>query len=348
MRAVVVGGPGEFGVRDLPVPDVGPFEVLCRVRAATLCGTDTHLVHGDYPGFWPPSWPHVLGHEWSGEIVEVAPESSDLGWKVGTRVAGTSLAACGYCARCVEGRYNLCMNYGDQRLHRQYGLNSRGALAEYAAQNVKSVFAIPDEISYDEAALLDPAAIAFHTAKRGRVSGGETAVVLGAGVMGLLVAQCARALGAARVIVVGHGSRLSKASELGTEVIDATGDEQVERIRSVVGGGGPDVIFDCSGDPESLSRCVLAVRSGGRIAVTGIPHKDAIIPLRRAVLDEIDIVGVRAAAGEMPAAIALARDGRLRLGPLITHTFPLEEFGTAFETFSKRIDGALKVILHPS
>jgi L-iditol 2-dehydrogenase len=341
MRALVVRRPDEFAVEDVPRPSPGAHEVLCRVRAIAICGTDPHIIQGHYPNFWPQEWPLIPGHEWCGDVVELGPGAADFGWEVGTRVAGTSHAACGFCRRCVEGRYNLCERFGDLRVHHQYGHNADGAYADYVVHSIKSVFPVPDALSDEEAAMLDPAAIALHTVKRGAPAPGATVVVVGPGVMGLLVAECARALGAGRVVVIGRGARLAKAAELGHETVDFTAEDAVEAVR------GADVAIECSGDAAALGQCVELVRKGGRVAVIGIPMAPAELPLQRVVLDEIDVVGVRAAAGEMPQAIALAAAGRIRLAELITHRFALEDFAEAYATFTERRDGALKVIVRP-
>ena len=129
MQALVVLEPEKFEIQEVPVPEPGPMEVLCRVKAVSICGTDSHLIAGDYPGFWPPAFPIIPGHEWAGEIVALGPGAEKAGWAVGDRVAGTSHDACGVCQQCVEGRYNLCENYGVMDLHRQYGHNPQNGLA---------------------------------------------------------------------------------------------------------------------------------------------------------------------------------------------------------------------------
>jgi L-iditol 2-dehydrogenase len=342
----VVSAPNEFAVEDVPRPRPGEFEVLCRVRTVAICGTDPHIIAGHYPGFWPKAWPLIPGHEWCGEIAEVGEGAAALGWEPGTRVAGTSHAACGYCRRCIEGRYNICENFGVEGLHAQYGHNTDGAYAEYVVHSVKSVFAVPDSISDEEAAMLDPTAIALHTVIRGGHRAGDSVAVVGPGVMGLLVAECARALGAGRVIVVGRGQRLAKAAALGHETVDFTAGDPVAAVRESTGGGA-DVALECSGAAEAVAQCVEMVRKGGRIAAIGIPMEDARIAMQRLVLDEIDLVGVRAAAGEMPRAIQLVADGRIRLRELITHRFSLADFADAYATFNERRDGALKVVVRP-
>jgi L-iditol 2-dehydrogenase len=347
MRALVVTAPDDFAVRDVERPRPGPFEVLCRVRAVAICGTDPHIIQGDFPGFWPKEWPLIPGHEWCGDVVELGQGAEALGWKAGTRVAGTSHAPCGYCRRCVEGRYNVCENFGVEGLHAQYGHNAPGAYAEYVVHSVRSVFPVPDVLTDEEAAMIDPAAIALHTVVRGGHRPGDTVVVVGPGVMGMLVAECARALGAGRVVVVGRGRRLQKALDLGHEAVDFTAEDPVEAVRAATAGAGADVALECSGAPEALGQCVEMVRKGGRVAVIGIPLEDARIPMPRTVLDEIDVVGVRATAGEVPRAIELAARGRIRLRELITHRYPLEDFADAYRTFTERRDGALKVIVRP-
>jgi L-iditol 2-dehydrogenase len=347
MRALVVQQPNVFAVQDVERPTPGAHEVLCKVRAIAICGTDPHIIQGHYPNFWPKDWPLIPGHEWCGDVVELGPGAADFGWEVGTRVAGTSHGACGFCRKCVEGRYNICERFGDLRVHKQYGHNVDGAYADYTVHSIKSVFAVPEELSDEEAAMLDPAAIALHTVKRGNHQPGDTVVVVGPGVMGLLVAEFAQATGAGRVIVVGRGARLEKAAAMGFETLDFTAEDTVDGIRERTGGFGAEVALECSGDPKALGQCVELLRKGGTVAVIGIPMEAAQIPLQRAVLDEIEIRGVRAAAGEMPEAIALVAAGRIRLGELITHRFALEDFADAYATFTERRDGALKVIVRP-
>jgi L-iditol 2-dehydrogenase len=212
---------------------------------------------------------------------------------------------------------------------------------------VRSVFKIPDELDADVAAVLDPTAIAMHTARRGGVRPGDVVAVTGAGVMGLLAAECARALGADRVIVVGRGSRLQMARKLGHDIIDASEDQPVDRVREETGGMGADVALECAGTEEPLRWCLELLRRGGRAAVVGIPPGDVPLDIRHLVLDELDVVGVRASAYDLPRIIPLVTSGRIKAGELITHRYPLRDFSEAFHTFNERVDGALKVIVNP-
>ena len=351
MKALVLAGPNDFSVQEVPKPEPGVREVLARVRAVTICGTDAHLVRGDYPGFWPPSYPFIPGHEWAGEIVGLGPGTAELGWAVGDRIAGTSHDACGVCQKCVEGRYNLCENYGREGLHRQYGHNHQGAFAEYVVHGVKAVFHLPDDLDFETGAVLDPASIGLHTANRGRVRPGDVVAVFGPGPVGLLAADAALVRGAARVILIGKPSadcdRLALAAAMGFETIDYSAVDPVDAILEATGGMGADVVLDCAGVPETFQWGIGALRKGGRIAAVGIPVEGVELDLQDLVLYEKELVGVRATAGEMRHVIPLVASGRIRALRLITHRFALERFDEALATFNERRDCAMKVIIEP-
>src|SRR5512133_1380459 len=167
MTALVLNAPKEFEVKKIPTPPLGSNEVICRVDAIAICGTDVEIIEGTYAGRWPRSFPYTQGHEWAGTVVEASPLAIEFGYKIGDRVAGTSHSGCGYCQMCVTGRYNLCENYGNEKLgHRQYGHYSQGAFAQYMATTIRSIFKIPDSMSVEEAALVDTASIALHSVKR--------------------------------------------------------------------------------------------------------------------------------------------------------------------------------------
>jgi L-iditol 2-dehydrogenase len=350
MRAVVLTGPGVEGVtvRDVPVPSPGRMEVLCRVDSVYICGTDPHIINGDYPGFWPKDYPFIPGHEWSGVVVGLGEDAAAFGWRIGDRVAGTSHAGCGYCRNCTTGRYNLCENFGDEsRGHRQYGHYTAGAYAEYVVHSVRSVYKVPDELSLEEAAAMDPASIALHTVKRAGMAPGDTVAIIGPGPMGLMVLQCALALGAGRVLVVGRGERLSKAVELGAEPIDFSTEDAVAAVRRATGGVGAHVVIECAGTSETLAQAVEMTRKGGCVSVIGIPLEPAALNVKKLVLEEIDVHGVRANRGTPAEVLPLMVRGAIDVKPLLTHTFPLSEFPAALETFMRRKDGAIKVLIKP-
>lgn len=347
MQAVVLREPRVLEVETVADPRPGANELLCRVESIAICGTDIHILEGRHPGRWPPSFPFVMGHEWAGTVVETGPGAEVFGWAPGDRVAGTSHAGCGFCRMCRIGRYNLCDRYGDVRVHRQYGHTSQGCYAQYVVHAMRSVVRLPDGLSFDEGAVLDPASIALWTAKRANVNAGDTVAVLGPGPVGLLTAYCARALGAGRVLVVGGGERLAVAKSLGFETVNRDAGDTADQVRGATDGRGPEVAIDCAGTPEAIRQCVDVVRKGGRVVFTAVPHDEVAFPMQRIVLEEIDLVGVRANRSTLEEVVPLVLDGRVPVAKLITHRFPLTSAVEAISTFRERRDGALEVLMHP-
>ncbi len=348
MRAVVLTEPHHHEIREVPTPQPGPMEVLCKVDSVAICGTDNHIYEGRFPGRWPRSYPFIPGHEWSGTVVEVGPGADVLGWKVGDRVAGTSHASCGYCRMCTTGHYTQCDNYGKEPIHHQYGHYSQGADAEYVVHSIKSVFKLPADFELRYGAMVDTASIALHSVKRPGINPGDVVVVVGAGPMGILTADCAYALGAGRVIVTGSGERLDKARQMGFDVVSYRDEDPVEAVRQRTDGKGAHVSVDTGGTVASVQQAVDVLRKGGRVAFTGVPLEPATLPMQKIVLEEIDLYGVRANRGTMEEVIPLVVTGRVRVRELVTHTFPLERYGEALHTFAERVDGALKVLIRPA
>ena len=348
MQALVVLEPERFEIQAVPIPEPGPMEVLCRVKAVSICGTDSHLIAGDYPGFWPPAFPIIPGHEWSGEIVKLGPGAEKAGWKIGDRVAGTSHDACGVCQQCVEGHYNLCENYGVMDLHRQYGHNYQGADAEYVVHGVKCIFPLPESVSWEEGAVIDPASIALHVANRARIQPGDNVGIMGGGAIGLLGGEAAKIRGAGRVIVVEPlAQRRQKALDMGFEVIDSSAGDAGATLREMTGGLGVDKIIEAAGVPITVQWSLAALRKGGRIAAVGIPNQGVEINMRDLVLYELEIAGSRASAGEMRRVMPHVADGRMRLSKVMTHEFALTAYADALRTFRDPDSGAIKIIIKP-
>ena len=348
MEALVVLEPNKLEIQEVPIPTPGPNEVLARVRAVSICGTDAHLVRGDYPGFWPPAFPFIPGHEWAGEIAALGPGAELYGWKVGDRVAGTSHDACGVCQKCVEGHYNLCENYGKAGLHKQYGHSVQGADATYVVHGVKSIFPLPAGISFDEGTVIDPASIALHVANRGSIVPGDNVAIMGAGAIGLLSGDGARIRGAARVIVVERNpGRLAKAAQMGFETIDPSAGDPVAIVREMTAGLGVDVVLECAGVPATVQLALGMLRRGGRCAAVGIPTQGVEIAMQRLVLDELELVGCRASAGEMRRVMPLVEQGRMRVREVMTHRFALADYAQALATFNDPASGAIKIIVAP-
>jgi len=249
---------------------------------------------------------------------------------------------------CRIGRYNLCDNYGRELLHHQYGHYSQGADAEYVVHSIKAVFPLPDEIELRYGSMIDTASIALHSVKRPGIEPGDVVVVVGAGPMGFLIADCALALGAARAIVSGSGERLQRAADLGFETINYREQDPVQEVQRLTDGQGAHVAIDAGGTAASIRQAVDVLRKGGRVALTGVPTGgDVALPMQKIVLEEIELFGVRANRNTMEEVLPLVVAGRVRVKPLVTHTFPLAEYGQALHTFAERIDGALKVLVKP-
>lgn len=350
MDALALLGPDEFEIQQAEVPTAADHEVLCRVHSVAICGTDKEIVSGNFlKKGWPRGYPYTPGHEWSGVVVALGNETEGLGFAIGDRVAGTAHCGCGYCRMCEVGRYNLCDNYGHEELgHRHYGHYSTGAMRQFHNTSVKSVYKIPDSMSLEEAALVDASSIALHALKRGRVEPGDVVAVIGPGAQGLLAGQLAPLLGAARVIVVGRGERLKTAAALGCEVVDNTATDGPEGVRRLTGGRGADVTIDTAARGTTPVDAVDMTRKGGRVALIGVPLDPVTLPLQRIVFEEMDLFGVRANPGTCEEVIPLIATGRLDVNTVITHTFPLSDFAEAYDTFTRRIGGALKVLIQPN
>lgn len=348
MEALRLLETGRFEVQRIPTPRPVFREVLCKVEAVTICGTDIAIIQGKHRPRWPKTYPITLGHEWAGRVVALGEGAEGFGVQVGDRVCGTSHSGCGICRNCLIGRYNLCEHYGREDLgHRQYGHVTDGAYAEYMVNTLKSIHPIPDGMPFEVAANVDPAAIGLHSVKRARVQPGETVAVLGPGPVGFFAFQCALALGAARAILVGSGDRLKKAVELGAETVDYRQEDPVQAVRERTGGKGAHVVVDCAATEASLGQAVEMACKGGKIAYTGIPEAPPKVNFGKVVLEELDIFGVRANPNAAVEVIPLIARGAVQVEPLITHRFPLREYAQAYETFVQRKEGAVLVSLRP-
>lgn len=346
MRAALLVDWNDLTVDRIPTPELGHGEVLLRVGACGICGTDLKIVSGAYPGTWPPSLPFVLGHEWSGRIVAMGPgtEHSDL--RPGDRVAAENHAGCGVCRLCRAGRYNLC-EHVRRPGYKLYGHTAQGALAEYAVRPAKVLHKLPDEISDEAGALVNQGALTIHAVRRTGLDPGASVAVFGPGLLGLLMAQVARAAGAANVIVVGRGERLRLAAELtSASVVDYEESDPVESIHDLTEGRGVDRVYECAGNPSVVPQALAAVRRGGRVALLGLTgHKDVEISPDALTLNEIDLMGIRSSPNAYPAMISLIASGSVKVDPLLTHVYPLEQVEDAFAVLRDR--SAIRPILKP-
>jgi L-iditol 2-dehydrogenase len=349
MEALVLRGVRDFVIETIPVPSPGDDDVICKVDTTFICGTDPHIISGDFPGFWPRAFPFVPGHEWSGTVVEAGPKAASLGWSEGDRVCGISHCGCGYCEMCQRGRYNVCLNYGhEERGHRQYGHYTPGAYAQFMRTSIKSIFRIPDDMPLELAACVDPLSIALYTVKRARLQPGDDILIIGTGPQGLMAILVAKALGAGRIIAAGSGTRLQRAEELGAIPIDYRREDVTSAVHALTGGRGVPAVLECAGTVDSIRQACLSAARGGVVSVIGIPHAEPELPIKRMVLDEVELIGNRANPNTAGPTIEMLRNGRIDLSPLLTHRFPLTDFAEALETFESRRDGSIKVATKPN
>ncbi len=350
MKALVLPEPGKMEIRDVPTPVPGPQEVLCRVRAVAICGSDPEIIRGGLAGTWPPSYPFIPGHEWAGEVVEVG--AGVLDFKAGDRVAGQAHKGCGYCRNCLAGRYNLCENYGRPETgHRHYGFVSQGGYAQYNVYSIKSINRIPAGVSFHEGAMVDSTGVALHGLELSGVTTGGTVAVIGPGPIGLVAMRLAKSMGTARVVMVGRGPRLEASGKLGANLqVDIQKGDPVEAVRSATDGLGVDEAFECSGAPGTFDQAVRMVRKGGRVCLLGVPPGSLMepLPFKHIVHNEIAIFGSRANPNVSGKVLQLISSGQLKVKDLITHVFPLTEFARALDTFMGRKDGAIKVVIEPN
>ncbi|MEL6841319.1 MAG: alcohol dehydrogenase catalytic domain-containing protein [Pseudomonadota bacterium] len=349
MDALVLKAPRDFDVEQVPIPAPEGDEVLCKVDTTFICGTDPHIIQGDFPGFWPPAFPFTPGHEWSGTVVDAGQKAAALGWKEGDRVCAISHVGCGYCRNCMTGRYNICLNYGDlDKGHRQHGHITPGAYAQYMRASVKSLYRVPDDMDLEYSACVDPLSIALYTVNRSRFEPGDDVLIMGTGPQGLMAQLCVQAMGAGRVIIAGSGERLDLAVKLGAIGIDYRSNDVVEAVRDLTSGLGVKRVLECAGTGKAIHQACMAAAKGGVVSMIGIPHEEPTIPVKRMVLDEVEMIGNRANPNTAEPAIAMLQEERVNLRPLLTHTFPLSDFATALDMYEGRKDGSMKIAIKPN
>lgn len=349
MKAAVLYDFNDVRVVDRPVPKPGPEEALVRVEAAGICGTDVKVMTQGLPG-QPPMGEHIMGHEYAGTIVALGETVDEF--KIGDRIAVEIHKGCGRCANCLLGHYTACLNYGNKKKgHRANGLASEGGFAHYAVNHVTTMYRLPDNISFDESIIVTTAGTSIYGIDTaGGYIPGDTVLVMGPGPIGLMSVQIAKALCAGTVILAGtRQERLDIGKRLGADyTINVKEEDVVERVMEITGGLGADLVLEAAGGKDSLQQSLLSCKKGGKISILAFYKGDVTADISHAVKNGINIYTVRG-EGNMSVgrALALMKQGKITGKPLITHKFPLSEINTGFKTFMERIDGAMKVIIHP-
>jgi L-iditol 2-dehydrogenase len=350
MRAVVLPRPDHFELQEVPCPEPGPGQVLLKVRSSTICATDQKIAAGQFPG---TRFPHIPGHEFSGEVAACGPDVDEV--QPGDRVGVEIHVGCGRCPRCLEGLYQLCENYGQTaKGHAHVGFTVPGGLADYTVVPLKAVHKLPDNLSWDEGAFTDNIGIALYAVERGRLAPGESVAVLGPGAFGALAVQVARAMGAGKVVLVGtREERLARMQDLGADaLIAARGQDAIDQVRQALNGGrGADLVVEFAGTSDAAREAIQMARRGGRVVLAGAtgPGRELSgVDLSTIVRGHLDICGSLANPyGISARGLELIARGAVNVKPLITHHFPLAEFPEAWQTFVERRDGAIRVMLHP-
>lgn len=341
MKALVLERYNELVYKNIPDPVCGPGEVIISVRACGICGSDVHGMDGSTGRRIPPI---VMGHEASGEIVDVG--TGVEGFAAGDRVTFDSTVYCGACPYCRSGRVNLCDNRRVLGVScDEYRMN--GAFAEYVAVPARILYALPDGLSYEQAAMVEPLTVAMHAVRLARPALNSRAVVIGAGIIGLSVVQFLRASGCGAVIAADTDSgRLELAHRLGAHMtIDAGSADIASETHRLTGGA--DTVFDAVGIGETLASAVDSLVKGGTLVLVGNLVPSVPLPLQKVVARQLSVLGSCASSGEYPDCLDMTARGTVDTAPLISGVAPLAEGAQWFKRLYNREAGLMKVMLAP-
>jgi L-iditol 2-dehydrogenase len=343
MNALVLSEYKRLAVESVPVPACGPTDVLVQVAACGICGSDVHGYDGSSGRRIPPI---VMGHEAAGVVAAIGTEVRSVA--VGDRVTFDSTVYCAKCEFCLRGEVNLCedrqvvgVSCGDYR--------RAGAFAEYIAVPEYILYRLPDALSFADAAMLEAVSVALHAVRLSEVKGGETALVIGAGMIGLLTMQAARVAGCSRVFIADvDATRLKVAAALGAdETLLASGADLIAEVMRLTGGRGVDLALEAVGRGETVATAIDCVRKGGTVTLVGNIAAEVLIPLQRVVTRQIRLQGSCSSAGEYPEAMELVSQGKIKVAPLISAVAPLGDGPRWFERLYSHEPNLMKVILDP-
>jgi L-iditol 2-dehydrogenase len=343
MKALLLSEYKKLELAEMPVPEVGPEDLLIRVKACGICGSDVHGFDGSTGRRIPPI---VMGHEASGVVAGTG--ANVKGFREGDRVTFDSMISCGKCAFCRRGQINLCdsrqvlgVSCGEYRRH--------GAFAEYVTVPQHIAFKLPDSLSFEHAAMIEPVSVAVHAVEITPVRLGDTAVVVGSGMIGALTIQAARLAGCARVIAVDlEEHKLEMARKAGADdVVNARASDPVAYVLEATGGRGADIAFEAVGATDPIKTAVSAVRKGGTVTLIGNIRPNIDLPLQSVVTREIRVQGSCASSGEYPQCIALMGKGSIDVSPMLTAKAPLDEGPQWFQRLYSHEPNLMKVVLEP-
>lgn len=342
MRALVKEERG-FGatLKEVPVPVPSRGEVLIRVEATSICGTDVHIYEWDAWAASRVNPPYVFGHEFSGEVVELGEGTKRL--KLGDRVSAETHIVCHQCKQCLRGQYHICKNT------KIIGVDTQGCFAEYVVMPEENLWVNPEDMPAGIASIQEPMGNAVHTVLASDVSA-KTVAIVGCGPIGLMAVSVAKAAGAAEVVAIDvNPYRLELARTMGADVvIDSRHDDVLERIERMTDGDGIDVVCEMSGHPAAIRQAFEMVTAGGDVNILSLPVKPVEIDLtNHVVFKGVRVQGItgRKMYETWSQVSAFLSSGKVDVRPLITHTLPLERFEEGFELMRQGKCG--KVVLQP-
>lgn len=328
-----------FKVRflDREITGLEPDQVLVKVRASAICGSDLHIARGLHPS---APLPVTIGHEFSGDVAAVGSAVTKV--RVGQRVTVEPSIVCGKCDACRHGEYSYC-----EHISFTYR-NGDGSMAGYVVVKEPYVYELPDYLTYETGALIEPLAVATHAVRRADIRLGETVLIIGAGAIGMMVAAMCRRAGAAEVIIADFSdSRLEMALQVGATVAVNSGRIDLEQEAArLTHGRGVDKSFECVGRESCFNQAIMTLKRDGTASIIGIYEKPQVqFTASRLVTHEIHIQGAQSYCWDFPIAIAAARD--LPLEKFVTHTFPLSQPQQALDTALDPKSGSIKVVVKP-
>ena len=342
MKALVKTAPG-FGhleIVEYPDPKPGKDEVKIEVKFVGICGTDIHSYEGHYKNITPPV---ILGHEFSGKIVEVGENVTEF--RVGDRVTSeTTYYVCGKCRYCQTRDYNLCPN------RKGLGTQQNGAFAKYVIARKESVHSLPEQVDYRSAAMTEPLACTYHAVEKANVREGDFVVIIGPGPIGLLNAQVAKSRGA-KVMIIGLTKdriRLDKAIELGIDyAVDSQQEDVKELVDQLTNGYGADIVFECTGAVPAANQGLDLLRKKGTYVQVGIFSESLIsFDMEKIIQKEIHLIGTRSQKpSDWEPSLALINEGKVKTKDLVTHEFALTQWDLAYQAIKS--GEAIKVLLKP-
>lgn len=337
MKSLIIHQKDEFSVEERPIPEIGESDVLIRVAAAGICGTDMHILHGEYMA----EYPLIPGHEFSGEVVEAGKGVTNV--KQGDRVTVDPNIVDRTCTYCRRGEINLCKNLT------AIGVNSDGGFAEFCRVPAEQVYTVPDCLDMDLAAMTEPLACCLHGIDRAKITPGSTVAILGAGAIGLILLQLARTAGARKIVVSEPDSmKRELAGRLGADhLIDPLSQDVSEEIEKI-SDDGADFVIEAAGRLETAELAPKLARRGATVLQFGVVSKGQIMRISPydIFFKELRILGAFVNPYTHARAIELMASGRVDVEPLVTHRFPIEESAKALSLAGSR--EALKILIKPS